>query len=156
MCKLTSKITKNILYRGMRWRLCPRGRGVLSVGGGCGVDWGAPEPPPARPRTAGPPPGWAFDRAQPHRTESLRRPPIIAASSRWVSARPVHPQSRGPPSPPHRDGLPPRSCGSEPSRFSPTAPRVDNKEVHGRRFRPFRGESSILRIGAFGALILNF
>ena len=109
----------------MRWGLCPRGRGVLSLGSGCGVDWGAPEAPPARPRTAGPPAGWAFDRAQPHRTESLRRPLIIAASSRWVSARSVHPQSRGPPSPPHRGGLSTRSCGSEASSFSPTAPRMD-------------------------------
>jgi hypothetical protein len=108
--KLQTEKIYNMIFA-MRWGLCPRGRGVLSLGSGCGVDWGAPEAPPARPRTAGPPAGWAFDRAQPHRTESLRRPPIIAASSRWVSARSVHPQSRGPPSPPHRGGLSTRSCG---------------------------------------------
>ena len=54
--------------------------------------------------------------------QSLRRPSLIDASSRCVSARPGDPQSRGRPNPRHRDGISARSCGPEPSGFSPTAP----------------------------------
>ena len=46
------------------------------------------------------------------------------SGSRCVSARPGHPRSRGPAQPTHRDGLSTRSCGSEASSFSLTAPRM--------------------------------
>ena len=82
------------------------------------------EPPPAQSRIAAPSQAGGEGRAQPQRAESLRRPPIIDAPSRCVSARPGHPRSRGPARPTYRGGLPTRSCGSEASSFSPTAPRM--------------------------------
>ena len=88
------------------------------------MDLAVLEAPAAQVRIIGPPPGWVFGRALPPRTESLRRPPIIAASSRCVSARPGHPRSRGPARPTYRGGLSTRSCGSEASSFSLTAPRM--------------------------------
>ena len=52
----------------------------ISLGSGPGADLAVLEAPAAQVRITDPPPGWVFGRAQPHRTESLRRPPIIAAS----------------------------------------------------------------------------
>ena len=80
------------------------------------------EPPPAQSRIAAPSQAGGEGRAQPQRAESLRRPPIIDAPSRCVSARPGDPLSRRRPNPHHRRGISTRSCGSGPSRFSPTAP----------------------------------
>ena len=108
----------------MRWLLCPRGWGGISLGGGRGVARGVREAPPVRSRTAGPSGPTRSGRAQTQRTESLRRPPIIAASSRCISPRPDLPRDRGPACPTHRGGLSTRSCGSEASSFSPTAPRI--------------------------------
>ena len=45
----------------------------ISLGSGPGADLAVLEAPAAQVRITDPPPGWVFGRAQPHRTESLRR-----------------------------------------------------------------------------------
>ena len=100
------------------------GWGVRSLGSGCGVDHAVLEAPAAQARITGPSRPTPLGRAQPQQPESLRSPPIGAASSSCFSARPQHPRSRGPACSTHQGGLPTRSCGSEASSFSPTAPRM--------------------------------
>ena len=125
----------------------------ISLGGGCGVDLAVLEAPAVQARIAGPSRPTPLGRAQPQRTESLRSAPIIAASSRCVSARPGHPRSRGPARPTYRGGLSTRSCGSEASSFSPTAPRmirfcqvVPCFEVLRSRITCSSDENSVLRV----------
>ena len=126
MCKLTCEKKPRYIYIGACvGALATAVVAGISLGCGRGVRRGVREAPPVRSRTAGPSRPTHSGRAQTHRTESLRRPPICAASSRCVSARPRHQQYHGPAHPTHRGGLWTRSCGSEASSFSPTAPRED-------------------------------
>ena len=124
-CKLTSRNPRNIYISGHALGALPTGLGRPLLGewmrGGSRGAGGPGSPGDDHWSVSADPFGSRSDAADRKSSPAS----IGAASSRCVSARPRHPRSRGPARSTHRGGLSTRSCGSEASSFSPTAPRMD-------------------------------